>query len=134
MQLSWPKPILARYGGGLLIAHLPGTYRRSENPLSVDSSLNVLVVGNYDVQEWHNDDRVVRTRERGVGKFRCLPRALVVEEPVRSLLIVFSDRLWLLMTLKPCLVLLVESPTLRLKCLCRKILLVCTLTVVEGIE
>jgi hypothetical protein len=72
---------------------------------------------------------------RGVGKeIECLPRALIVEEPICPLLVVFSNRLWLLMPLKPCLILLVESPALRLQRLGRGMLLKGALLVIEGIE
>jgi hypothetical protein len=64
----------------------------------------------------------------------CLPCALVVEEPVGPLLIILGDCLWLFMPLEPCLVLLVESPALRLQRFGGKILLKGALLVVEGIE
>ena len=71
---------------------------------------------------------------RLVDGIRYLPCRLVVEESIRPLLVVFCYRLWLFVSLEPCLILLVESPALRLECFRCQVLLVCTLAIVEGIE
>ena len=63
-----------------------------------------------------------------------LPSALIIKEPVSALLELLGDGLGLLVPLEPCLVLLVEAPTLALQRLCREVLLVCPLLVVEGVE
>src|SRR4051812_14103932 len=68
---------------------------------------------------------------KGIG---CLPRALIVKEPIRSLLIVFSNCFRFFVALEPGLILLVKPPALRFQCFCCKVLLVCTLAVIEGIE
>lgn len=62
------------------------------------------------------------------------PSALIVKETISALLKLLGDGLRLLVPLEPCLILLVEAPTLTLQRLCRKVLLICPLLVVEGIE
>lgn len=63
-----------------------------------------------------------------------IPCTLVVKEAVGALLKLLRDGLGLLVTLKPCLILLVESPALILQRFGSKILLICFLLVVEDIE
>jgi hypothetical protein len=63
-----------------------------------------------------------------------IPSALIIKEPVSALLELLGDVLGLLVPLEPCLILLVETPTLALQRLCREVLLVCPLLVVEGVE
>ena len=63
-----------------------------------------------------------------------LPCALIIEKSVCSLFVFVCDHLWLLMALKPRLILLVKSPALAFQRLCREILLVGTLSIVEDVE
>jgi hypothetical protein len=63
-----------------------------------------------------------------------IPCALVVKETISSLLKLIRNRLRLLVSLEPGLVLLVEAPTLVLERLRRKVLLICALSVVEDVE
>lgn len=63
-----------------------------------------------------------------------VPRALVVKEAICPLLELVGDALGLLVSLKPGLVLLVESPALVLECFRSKILVGGILLVVEHIE
>ena len=63
-----------------------------------------------------------------------LPRALIVKESIRPHLVILGNLLGLFVTLEPCLILLMESPTLTLESLCSQILLICSLAIVEGIE
>lgn len=63
-----------------------------------------------------------------------LPSALIIKETICALLELLRDRLGLLVPLEPCLVLLVEAPTLALQRFGRQILLVGTLLVVERVE
>ena len=62
------------------------------------------------------------------------PSAFVIKETVCALLKLLRDGLGLLVPLEPGLVLLVEAPALALERLCRQVLLICSLLVVEGIE
>jgi hypothetical protein len=64
----------------------------------------------------------------------CIPCALIVKEAVGALFEFLCDCLGLLVTLKPCLILLVESPALILQRFGSKILLICFLLVVKDIE
>ena len=66
--------------------------------------------------------------------FRDLPSALVIKETISALLKLLCDGLGLLVSLEPCLVLLVEAPTLTFEGLGRQVLLVGSLLVVEGVE
>ena len=63
-----------------------------------------------------------------------LPRALVIEEAIRALLILLSDVLRFLVSLEPGLILLMKSPTLALEGLRRQVLLVSALSIVERVE
>lgn len=63
-----------------------------------------------------------------------LPCALIVEKSICALLKVFSDVLRFLMSLKPSLILLMESPTLIFQSLGCHVLLGSTLLIVEYIE
>lgn len=63
-----------------------------------------------------------------------IPCRLVVEKAVRSLFVLLSDVLGLLVPLEPGLVLLVESPGLRFECLGGAVLLKGTLAVVKCVE
>lgn len=67
-------------------------------------------------------------------KIKCLPRALIIKEPVCSLFVVFCDGFGLLMTLEPRLILFVEPPALALQRFCCKVLLISALAIVEGVE
>lgn len=72
--------------------------------------------------------------ESELGLLALAPGSLVVKIDVRSLLIVFRDRLGLLVPLEPCQILFVESPRLLLQLTCRQILLVGSLLVVKDKE
>ena len=68
------------------------------------------------------------------SKIGAPPCAFVVKEPICALLELLCDCLWLFVTLKPSLILLMEAPALILQCLGREILLVSPLLVVEYVE
>jgi len=63
-----------------------------------------------------------------------LPSAFVIKETICALLELLCNGLGLLVSLEPCLVLLVEAPALALEGFCRQVLLICPLLVVEGVE
>lgn len=63
-----------------------------------------------------------------------LPCAFIIEKAICPLLKVLSNGLGLLVSLKPCLVLLMEPPTLVLESLGSHILLGGPLSVVENVE
>ena len=67
-------------------------------------------------------------------KGRNSPRALIIKEPIRPLLVLLRHILRLLVPLEPRLVLLVEAPALALQRFGRKELLVGALAVVEAVE
>ena len=69
-----------------------------------------------------------------MGPHVVIPCTLVVEEAICPLLVLFRDLFGLFVPLKPCLVLLVESPALILERLCCETLLISALTVVENVE
>jgi hypothetical protein len=73
-------------------------------------------------------------RGNSTGIICYIPCTLIVKEAVGALLKLLRNCLGLLMTLKPCLILLVESPALILQRLGSKILLICLLLVVEDIK
>ena len=68
------------------------------------------------------------------GMETFVPCALVVKEPISPLLVLLRYVLRLFMSLKPCLILFVETPTLGFERLGGKILLIRTLAVIEDIE
>ena len=63
-----------------------------------------------------------------------LPCAFVVEESIRSLLVLLCDVFGLFVALEPRLILLVETPTLAFKRLRSKVLLIGPLSIVEGVK
>lgn len=63
-----------------------------------------------------------------------IPGTLIIEESIRALLVLFSYRFWLFVSLKPGLVLLVKTPALILERFCRKILLVSALSIIENVK
>lgn len=81
--------------------------------------------------KWSLKPLDTRVQDRCYTGNSNIPGALVVEETIRSLFILFCDGLWLFVSLEPRLILLVETPTLRLECLGCQVLLISTLSVVE---
>lgn len=63
-----------------------------------------------------------------------IPSAFVIKETICALLKFLGDCFRLLVSLEPCLVLLVEAPALALQRLRCQVLLICALLVVESIE
>lgn len=73
-------------------------------------------------------------RRKGKKKKKNIPCTLIVKEPIRPLLEFLGNRLGLLMTLEPRLVLLMESPALVLERLGGQELLVSALSVIKQVE
>jgi hypothetical protein len=63
-----------------------------------------------------------------------LPCALIIEEPVSSLLKLLSDSFRLLVALEPSLILFMEAPTLIFERFRSEVLLICALLVVEDVK
>lgn len=76
----------------------------------------------------------VRLGKPGMSRAGSIPCAFVVEKSIRSLLVLFSYRFWFFVSLKPRLVLFMESPALVLQRFCSHVLLICVLAVIEDVE
>lgn len=97
---------------------------------------------NYELRErvettgkWDYSEKGIVEEENAIEfELQNLPCALIIEEPVGSLLKLLSDSFRLLVALKPSLILLVEAPTLIFEGFRSKVLLICTLPVVEHVK
>lgn len=74
------------------------------------------------------------SRREGQQGDKDAPCTLIIKEAICPLFIFLGNILRLLMSLKPCLVLLVKPPALLFKCLGSMILLWCALPIIEDVE